>query len=122
MAIASLIFAIVQGPDWGWNSPLILTLFIMAFLFSLIFYFVEIRTKNPIIEFHFYLNERFLSASLGVFFVIFFVWGAFFLLPIYLQNILHFKPYQAGLLLLLITLVMNLLSQRLTRRFREVYE
>lgn len=103
ISLAALIFAIVQGPDWGWDSAIIITLFSVSFIGCILFYFIEKHSKEPIIEFSFFINERFLSSALAVFFAIFFTWGTFFLMPIYLQNVLDYTPFLAGIVLLLIT-------------------
>lgn len=108
--LTSLVYAIIEGPNAGWLSFQILVSFGIALFFGITFCIIEMKSKNPIIEFHFYLNERFLSASIGAFYTIFFVWAIFFLMPLYIQNILGFQPYQAGLILLLITAPFSILS------------
>lgn len=108
--LSSLVYSIIEGPNAGWTSKAILTGFIVSAISCGLFVFVELRSKNPIIEFHLYMNERFLSASLGAFYTIFYVWGIFFLMPLYIQNILGYPPYLAGLLLLFITAPFSLLS------------
>lgn len=108
--LMTLIVAIVQGPDWGWGSWEIISLFILSGVSAIAFYFVEMHSKNPIIEFHLYLNQKFLCASLGAFYVIFYLWGAFFLFPIYLQNILRYSPPKTGTVLLMVTIPFAILA------------
>jgi len=122
--LTSLVYAIIEGPNAGWGSTSIIVSFIVAVIFGIAFCYIELNTSNPIIEFHLYLNERFLSASIGAFYTIFFVWSVFFLMPLYIQNILGFKPYETGLILLLITAPFSILSPivgRLEQRFRPKY-
>lgn len=110
LSLASLIFAVVEGPDFGWSSPVIIGLFFSALVFGTLFTIVELRSDEPIIEFHFYANRRFLTASLGAFYTIFFVWGAFFLIPIFLQNIYGLTPELSGITLLIVTIPFTILS------------
>ena len=115
LCLASLIFAVVEGPDMGWSSPIILSLFALSVILGALFAYIELHTEEPIIEFHFYLNKRFLTASLGAFYTIFFVWGGFFLLPLFLQNIYGLTPEQAGLTLLIVTVPFTVISQLIGR-------
>lgn len=122
--LASLILGVVQGPDWGWSSPICLSLFALFIICFSLFYVVEKRSQSPIIDFSLYKTNRFVTSSLVVFYVIFFLWSMFFLLPLYLQNILDFEPFIAGLLLLLISIpfaicspIVGALQKRIAQKY-----
>ncbi|MCB1115049.1 MAG: MFS transporter [Chlamydiia bacterium] len=100
LGFGSIIFAVIQAPEWGWTSPAILSLFAIALIFLLVFYFVEKRTSFPLIEFSFFKNRCFTAGALAVFSGCFLFWVTFFLVPLYLQNYRGEPPWLSGLILL----------------------
>src|SRR3989338_6230790 len=48
----ALIFATTQGSAWGWDSPLIISIYLVALISFVLFYLVEQRAISPIIQFH----------------------------------------------------------------------
>lgn len=110
VGLGSLLMAIIQGPDWGWNSPLILGLFTIAVVFLISFYFVEHRVPTPLIRFELFKQKRFFAACMGNFSVIFLFWGIFFAVPLYFQNILDLTPFASGMYMLAISLPFAVVS------------
>jgi EmrB/QacA subfamily drug resistance transporter len=108
--LACFILATVQGPDWGWGSPVVLTLYAIFVVSLILFYFLEKHCKSPIIDFSLYKTNSFITSSMVVFYVIFFLWSTFFLLPLYLQNVADFDPFIAGLTLLIISVPFAIMS------------
>ncbi|HLX54957.1 MAG TPA: MFS transporter, partial [Aquella sp.] len=109
LGIASLIIAITQGNTWGWLSYKIIMLFSFAIVMLLVLYYVEERTKSPIIKFGLFINRRFISGIIANFFLSFFYCLAFFLMPLYLHTIRGESAYTIGLMLLPTTLMVALL-------------
>lgn len=107
IAIGSLITAIMQAPEWGWKALYPTTLFLLAIT---LFIRSEKRSSAPIIRPDFFLRRTFLLATLANSCIIFFVWADFFLMPFFLQHALNFSPFQAGLLMLLVTVPVVLFS------------
>lgn len=118
LTLGSFVFATIQAPIWGWSSPVIKALYIFATLTMGIFIFVECRVKSPLIEFHLFKNKKFFAGALTKFALVFMVWGIFFLMPLYFQNIQKKTPAESGLLLLAITLSFTFASH-LAGRFSD---
>lgn len=110
VGLGALIMGVIQGPEWGWDRPIILSLFGLAALFLALFYFVEHRVPSPLMRFEFFKQRKFFAAAIGNFSVVFLFWGIFFLIPLYLQNILSRTPFESGMLMLAISLPFALAS------------
>ena len=90
------IYAMNQLPHVGWRAPLVIrTLLLSAAAFAL-FVFVELRSRMPILSFSLFRNRLFTASMLSLFFITSTQSAISFLMPFYLQNILHFSPSQMG--------------------------
>ena len=108
--IGAFIMGVIQGPSWGWHSPIVIGLFILAALCLPLFYFVEHRVASPLIQFEFFKKKNFFAACIGNFSVVFLFWGSFFALPLYFQTILNFSPFESGMLILGISIPFTIAS------------
>jgi EmrB/QacA subfamily drug resistance transporter len=70
-AVATLIAAIVEGPDWGWGDPRVVALFAAALVLSLVFTRRSARHPVPVVEPSLLKVRAFAAANAaGVFFFI----------------------------------------------------
>jgi EmrB/QacA subfamily drug resistance transporter len=99
-AFASIIAATIEGPRRGWADPWIVGLLILAVLALIGILVVEPRRSEPLIDLRFFRSPPFsganaisvaMSASLG---------GFLFLNTLYLQDLRHFSPLRAGLMII----------------------
>jgi EmrB/QacA subfamily drug resistance transporter len=119
VGLTSLVLALVEGNSWGWGSPRIIALFAAAGLGLAAFVFAELRVRAPMVDFTFFRSRSFLGANTVGFIVSFAMLAQFFFLALYMQNILHYTPLQAGVRFLpstLVIIVMGPLAGRLTDR------
>jgi EmrB/QacA subfamily drug resistance transporter len=116
VALASLTYAIIEGPRHGWTSAEILGLFatsIVAFV-GLVLY--ELRRPEPLLEVRFFRSAPFSGASAIAVLAFAGMGGFLFLNTLYLQSVRGLSPLHAGLYLLpmaLMLLVISPLSGRL---------
>ncbi len=98
--LASLTYAIIQGPRTGWGSAEIVSLFVFTLLCvaSLIFY--ERRRFEPLIEIGFFRSAPFSGATAIAVFAFAGVGGFLFLNTLYLQDVRGLSPLDAGLYML----------------------
>jgi len=120
IALFTFILAIVQGAAWGWLSLPIMALFLSSVLSGILFAKIELRIKNPIIEFHLFKHRVFFIGLLANFSLAFFYAVDFFLIPLYLHFIRHQEGYTIGLMLLPATMIVTLLSST-TGRMVDLY-
>ncbi len=119
VGLTALVLALVEGNSWHWGSPRVLVLFAVAAIALASFVPIERRVKAPMIDFSFFRSRTFLGASIVAFIVTFGMLAQFFFLALYMQNILHYSPLQAGIRFLpstLLIIVMGPIAGRLTDR------
>ena len=82
-AIFCLVLAIIQGNDWGWTSTPILSLFAGALIALVLFFIVESRVSEPIVDFSLFKIRSFSASSVSIFLFGIAIQGAFLLLVLY---------------------------------------
>jgi EmrB/QacA subfamily drug resistance transporter len=119
VGLTSLVLALVEGNTWHWGSPRVIALLAAAVIGLVGFVVIERRVRAPMVNFDFFRSRTFLGANLVGFIVSFAMLAQFFFLALYMQNILHYSPLQAGVRFLpstLVIIVMGPLAGRLTDR------
>jgi EmrB/QacA subfamily drug resistance transporter len=96
IGLASVVFALVEANAWGWGSPRIIGLFVLAAASLTAFLVVERRVRAPMVDFAFFRSRTFLGASLVAFTVTFAMLASFFFITLYMQNVLGYSPLEAG--------------------------
>lgn len=98
--ITAISLVLIQGANWGWASlPTLVTLGGSALLLGT-FALNERRVQNPLVHFKVFRHRNFVGGAVVKFVVNFMLASLLFLLPIYLQEILHYSPIESGILLL----------------------
>ncbi len=105
-ALASLTYAIIEGPGHGWASAEILGLFIFSALAFAALIGYELRRAEPLLEMRFFRSAPFAGASAIAVFAFAGLGGFLFLNTIYLQDVRHLSPLDAGLYTLPIAAMM----------------
>jgi EmrB/QacA subfamily drug resistance transporter len=119
VGLVSLVYAIIQGPERGWTDPVILTMFVVSAVVLAFFAWWEMRSDHPMLDVNFFRNPRFTAASTGITLLFFAMFGTIFVLTQYLQVVMAYTPFQAGVRLLPwagTMLVVAPLSARLVER------
>jgi EmrB/QacA subfamily drug resistance transporter len=100
VALASITYAIIEGPGRGWASPLILGLFVLgvAALAGLVGY--EQRRDEPLINPKFFRSTPFSGATVVAVAAFLGLSGFLFLNTLYLQDVRGYSALHAGLLTL----------------------
>ncbi len=103
--LTALVLALVEGNSWGWGSPEIIGLLAVAAVALPAFVFVENRVKAPMVQFDLLSDRNFLGAVVVALIITFAMMGVFFFLALYMQDILHYSPLEAGVRFLPSTLM-----------------
>ncbi|WP_329590740.1 MFS transporter [Streptomyces sp. NBC_01362] len=97
IGMASVVYAIISGPAHGWTSgQVLLTAFVgVAVLTGFVLW--ELHIPYPMLDMHFFRNQKFIGAVAGAILVAFGMGGSLFLLTQQLQFVLGYEPLEAGL-------------------------
>lgn len=110
IGLTALTVGLVQAEDWGWDAPPTLGLVAGGLVALVLFWFVEHRVDDPIVDFTLFRNGPYFGASAAAFALVGSYWVVMFFQPQYLQDILGYSAPAAGLLILPITLPMVVMS------------
>jgi EmrB/QacA subfamily drug resistance transporter len=97
VGLGALVAAIIEAPSNGWSNPLILAGFAVAAVALVAFVWWERRAEEPMLDVRLFANARFSAASVNVTLVFFALFGFIFLATQYLQFVLGYTPFGAGL-------------------------
>ena len=97
IGMASLVYAIISGPEHGWTSGRVLATAALALTVLAVFAYWESRIPYPMLDLHFFRDQRFTGAVAGAVLITFGMGGALFLLTQHLQFVLGYGPLEAGL-------------------------
>jgi DHA2 family multidrug resistance protein-like MFS transporter len=95
-AVGLIIWAIIEGPRWGWTSVPILGGLIGGVGLLIVFVLVERRLAHPMLDVRLFKNARFTAASCSITTAFFALFGFIFLITQFLQLVQGFTPLQAG--------------------------
>ena len=124
VGLVSLVWAIIEAPVQGWTHASTLSAFFAAAVFIAGFIAWERRTDHPMLDVRFFANPRFSAASTAVTLVFFALFGSTFLQTQYLQFVLGYSAFEAGLRVGPVALVLMVtapLSARLVERVGTKY-
>ncbi len=110
IALPLLVLAIIQGSEWGWLSFKTLGTAGIAIIGLIVFYLHEQRHPSPIIQFHFFSHRLFGVGMISNVMLAAFYAVTFFLVPLYMSNVLHQSEAVIGLTMLPGMLLVAILS------------
>lgn len=118
-ALVALTTVLIEGANWGWLSPQIISLAVAFFLLSLLFLLIEAPQSDPMLPLTLFRSPQFsVATSLGLL-LSFPFYGLIFTLSLYFQQVRHYTPMQTGLAFLPVTgllTVMNVYAGRMAAK------
>lgn len=101
LGFGGLLFGASLADVRGWTSPAVLAGFAVGLVGQAAFIFIELRVAHdPLLDLRLYRNRTFLVATVVGYATVLSLFGAEFLLPIYLQSLRGLTALETGLLLL----------------------
>jgi EmrB/QacA subfamily drug resistance transporter len=104
-ALFLLVYALVQGNEKGWGSTEIVTLLVLAVALLVAFVLVEHLQSRPMLDLALFRRPAFTGASIVAFTLSSSFFAMFLYLTLYIQDVLGYSPFQAGLRFLPTTLL-----------------
>jgi hypothetical protein len=94
--IALLVYAISKAPVDGWGNSTTIVLLIAAAALIVFFVIWETRVENPLMPLSIFRVRTLAGANIVGFLLGASIFADFFLLTLYVQNVLHYSPLKTG--------------------------
>jgi predicted MFS family arabinose efflux permease len=120
LGLFALTYGLIEANNFGWTSGRILGSFAAAAVLLTAFVLVELHQRLPMMDLSLFKNGTFAGANLAMLLVALSMFGVFFFVSLYMQNILGFSAVQAGAAFLPMTLLVMIVAPvagRLSDRF-----
>ena len=120
IGLASLQYVLERGQHDDWfNSPLIISLSVASIVGLVLFCWRQLTVENPLVDLRVFKNRTFTAGNIVGVVTGFGLFGLSLILPLYMQQLLHWDAWQTGVALLpgaLATAVSMLVVGRLSGR------
>jgi EmrB/QacA subfamily drug resistance transporter len=110
LGLFALIYALIEANTYGWGSGRIIGAFALAAVSLVAFVVFELRQRLPMLELSLFRNRTFSGANMVMLLVALAMFGVFFYVSLYMQQVLHFSPIQAGASFLPMTVLIILIA------------
>jgi EmrB/QacA subfamily drug resistance transporter len=104
VALFALTYGLIEANTKGWTSAEILSLFVVAAVGFVAFVLLERHQRVPMLDLSLFRNATFAGANATMLLVALAMFGIFFYVSFFVQNILGYSPVQAGAAFLPMTL------------------
>jgi EmrB/QacA subfamily drug resistance transporter len=115
LSLFTLSYALIEANTYGWTSGRIVAAFAVAAVAMVAFVLLEMHQRLPMLELGLFRNRGFAGANGVMLLVGLAMFGVFFYVSLYVQQILGYSPVQAGASFLPWTLLIILLAPQAGR-------
>lgn len=106
-----IMLAFTQVTFLGLSSWVFWTVLGVGLFLGLLFIFLQIKSRSPLMDLKLFEHRVYRTVNIIRCFFQYVFYGAFFILPIYFQNIVGYSILKTGVLMIAITLMLGLISQ-----------
>jgi EmrB/QacA subfamily drug resistance transporter len=124
LGLFALTYGLIEANTYGWSSARIVGSFVAAAVLLGSFVILELRQRVPMLDLTLFRNGTFAGANVVILMVGLAMFGVFFFVSLYMQNILGFSAVQAGaaflpmtVLIILVAPIAGKLSDRIGSRW-----
>jgi EmrB/QacA subfamily drug resistance transporter len=110
IGLFALTYALIQGNTYGWMSGRIVGSFVVAAVGLVGFVVIEMRSQVPMLDLGLFRNPTFAGANAAMLLVALAMFGVFFFVSLYMQQILGYSAVEAGLTFLPMTVLIILVA------------
>ncbi len=110
IGLFALTYGLIEANTYGWTSPRILGAFVLAVVSLVSFVVIERRRRDAMLPLELFRNGTYTGANLVVLLVALAMFGVFFFVSLYMQNILGYSPVQTGAAFLPMTIIIILVA------------
>ncbi|MEU3072167.1 MFS transporter [Streptomyces laurentii] len=120
LGMVALVYGFIRAAREGWRDPYTIGSFVVAVVLLTSFVLIERRSRQPITPLHMFADRN-RSGTYGIMLCLSAsIFGMFFFLTLFVQDVLEFSPLRAGLAFLPVSVVIAILAgvtSRLLPRF-----
>jgi EmrB/QacA subfamily drug resistance transporter len=84
--LVALLLGMTEGPSWGWGSSRVIGLFVVSAVLALLWVRTELLVETPMVDIRMMMQRTVLFTNLTAIFTGFAMFGAFVLLPSFMQT------------------------------------
>ena len=119
-SLMSLVYALAKAPENGWTSGSTLGIFALSALLMAGFIINELRVRHPLITLGIFRRRNVTGGTLIQLLMPASLFGMFFYLSIYLQQILKYSPTETGVADVPFTIVLIIIAGVLSRKIAKL--
>lgn len=119
-SLMSLVYGLAQASTRGWGATSTMISFIASAVLMAVFIFNELHVSHPLMRLGIFKRRNVTGGSIVQLLIPAAMFGLFFYLSIYLQQILHYSPTKTGLANLPFTLTIMLVAAVLSKRITKL--
>jgi len=112
LGLFALSYALIEANSYGWTSTRILAAFAIAAVSLAAFVLLELHQRLPMLDLSLFRNRGFAGANGVMLLVGLAMFGVFFYVSLYVQQVLGYSPTQAGASFLPWTVLIILIAPR----------
>jgi EmrB/QacA subfamily drug resistance transporter len=112
IGLFALTYAFIEANAYGWTSGRILGAFVVAAVALAVFGALELHQRLPMLDLSLFRNRTFSGANTAMLFVGLAMFGTFFYVSLYMQQVLRYSPVEAGASFLPMTLLIIVIAPR----------
>jgi len=110
LGLLALTYALIEANSYGWSSWRIVALFASSAVLLATFVAAELGQRTPMLDLRLFGNRTFTGANIAALLVSLAMFGVFFFVSLYMQNILGWSPVHAGVVFLPWTVLVVLVA------------
>ena len=115
VGLFALTYGLIEANTYGWTSPRILAAFGIAAVALVAFVLLERHQRLPMLDLSLFRNRTFSGANTVMLMTALAMFGVFFFVSLYMQQVLGFSPTEAGASFLPMTLLIILIAPQAGR-------
>jgi len=110
VALFALTFALIEANAYGWGDPVILGLFALSAVAFAAFVWLELHQRSPMLDLSLFRSSTFAGANVVALLVTLAMFGVFFFMSIYMQNVLGYSATKTGAAFLPMTVLIIVIA------------
>jgi EmrB/QacA subfamily drug resistance transporter len=110
LGLFALTYGLIEANTYGWTSARILGAFAVAIVMLAAFVLIERHGRKPMLDLSLFRNLTYTGANIVMLLVALAMFGVFFFVSLYMQNILGYSAVQTGAAFLPMTILIVLVA------------